>query len=386
MAIDDKNLKRTPLYEAHHAAGARFGAFAGYDMPIQYPEGVMREHLHTRAAAGLFDVSHMGQAFLRAKGVSLGVADANEKAARALETLAPGEFLKLKRGGLRYSVFLNEDGGVLDDFIATRALEEARDGEFFLVVNAACKEQDFALIRQRIGDEVDLEVLEDRALLALQGPKAASIIARLFPEAASQGFMTMRCARWEGADLLLSRCGYTGEDGFEISLPAAVATRFAEALLSDEDVKWIGLGARDSLRLEAGLCLYGHDLDETTSPVEGAIEFAIGKRRRKEGGFPGHERISRELADGPRRRRVGVAPEGRAPVREGAEILSADGAPIGRVTSGGYGPTAERPVAMGYVEAAHAEIGTPLQVLVRGKKLPAAVAETPFVPQRYYRG
>ncbi len=386
MPIEDEALKRTPLYEAHQAAGAKFGPFAGYDMPIQYPDGVMREHLHTRAAAGLFDVSHMGQAFLRARGSRLGTPEAHEAVARALETLAPGEFLKLKRGGLRYSALLNDEGGILDDFIATRAPEEDRDGEFFLVVNAACKDQDFALIRGKIGGATELDVLNDRGLLALQGPEAAAIIDDLFPGAATQGFMTMRRAQWKGVDVLVSRCGYTGEDGFEVSLPADAACAFAETLLARDAVKWIGLGARDSLRLEAGLCLYGHDLDETTSPVEGAIDFAIGKRRRREGGFPGFERIARELADGPRRRRVGIAPEGRAPVREGAEVIDADGRAVGRVTSGCFGPSAERPVAMGYVDAAHAETGTPLQVVVRGKALPASVAETPFVPQRYYRG
>ncbi|MBI1393484.1 MAG: glycine cleavage system aminomethyltransferase GcvT [Alphaproteobacteria bacterium] len=379
-------LKHTPLHGLHVAAGARMGPFAGYDMPIQYPDGVMQEHLHVRAAAGLFDVSHMGQAFLKTTQAPIGAPQAHEAIAAALESLAPGEFKKLKRGGLRYSVLLNDEGGVHDDFMATRPAMEAGDGKLFLVVNAACKEEDYALIADRLAGRAELDILDDRALLAIQGPKAAAVVDALFPGAGEQKFMTMVPTEWEGAYVLLSRCGYTGEDGFEISVPADDAERLAKALLAHDDVKWIGLGARDSLRLEAGLCLYGHDLDGTTSPVEGGIDFTIGKRRREEGGFPGADRILRELSDGPARRRVGILPEGRAPVREGAVILSADGAEIGVVTSGGFGPTLARPVAMGYVKAGFDAIGAALQVVVRGKPLPASVAATPFVPHRYYRG
>ena len=379
-------LKTTPLHALHLSLGAKMTAFAGYDMPVQYADGVMAEHLHTREAAGLFDVSHMGQAFLRTRAAELGDAAAHQAIADAIETLVPGEIRKLKKGGLRYSVLLSDGGGVLDDLIVTRSPHDDRQGELFLVVNAACKEQDFTLIESALGDAARLEILTDRALLALQGPEAARVIDGLFPGAAEQGFMTMRNAVWNGHDVFVSRCGYTGEDGFEISLPADAATAFAETLLQDDAVKPIGLGARDSLRLEAGLCLYGSDLDETTSPVEGGIAFAIGKRRRQEGGFPGADRILAELADGPSRKLVGLKPEGRAPARGGTAVLNAAGDEIGMVTSGGFGPSVGGPIAMGYVAAAHAEIGAEVQLLVRGKSLPARVVETPFVPQRYYRG
>lgn len=377
-------LKRTPLYNLHLARGAKTAPFAGYDMPIQYPDGVLKEHLHTRAAAGLFDVSHMGQAWLRLKDESLTGDAAHKALAAALETLAPAEFQKLKPGGVRYSVFLNEDGGILDDFMTTRPTDN--DGSLFLVVNAACKDDDFALLNEKLGDVARLEIAEDRALIALQGPKAAGIVDRLFPGAAAQKFMTMTVGAYEGDDVYVSRCGYTGEDGFELSVPAARAESLANTLLDDSDVALIGLGARDSLRLEAGLCLYGHDLDETTSPIEGNIGFAIGKRRRTEGGFPGADRIQKELAEGPARLRVGVKPEGRAPAREGVKIVDAAGTEIGVITSGGFGPSAEGPVAMGYVDGAKAEDGAEIGLLVRGKTIPARIVPMPFVPHTYYRG
>ena len=378
-------LKRTPLHGLHVRLGAKMTPFAGYDMPVQYPTGVLKEHLHTRAQAGLFDVSHMGQAWLTARDVDLGAAGAHEAAAAAIESVTPGEILRLKPGGLRYSALLAPDGGVLDDLMITRPAEAEAAGRLFLVVNAACKDADFADLEARIGDRVSIERAEDRALLALQGPAAAATIEALFPGAGAQGFMTMTRRTWGGADVYLSRCGYTGEDGFEVSLPSEAATAFAERLLEFDAVAPIGLGERDSLRLEAGLSLYGNDLDPTTSPVEGALDFIIGKRRRAEGGFPGAARILKELAEGPARRRVGLRPEGRAPAREGVEIHNADGARIGVVTSGGFGPTCEGPIAMGYVGTSYAAPGCRVGLSVRGKLLPAEVVEPPFVPHRYYR-
>jgi aminomethyltransferase len=386
MTDAGKPLKRTPLHSLHLSLGAKMVEFAGYDMPVQYPEGVLKEHLWTRGKAGLFDVSHMGQAFLKTTQRPRGTEEAHAAIAAAIETLVPGEVLKLKRGAMRYSVLLNEEGGVLDDLMITRPAMASGDGMLFLVVNAACKDADFALIKQKLGGRVELEILTDRALIALQGPKAAAVIDSHFPGAGVQPFMSMRPLEWRGTDVLLSRCGYTGEDGFEISVPNADAERFARALLEHPDVAPIGLGARDSLRLEAGLCLYGHDLDPSTSPVEGNIGFIFGKRRKEAGDFPGAERILRELTNGPKRLRVGLRPEGRAPAREGAEIVDASGVKIGVVTSGGFGPTLNAPVAMGYIDAAHAKTGAQVSLIVRGKPLPATVAAMPFVPHTYYRG
>jgi aminomethyltransferase len=382
----DAPLRRTPLHALHLALGAKMVPFAGYEMPVQYADGVLKEHLWTRSKAGLFDVSHMGQAFLRTTKAARGTEQAHASISAAIESLVPGEVLKLKRGAMRYSVFLNDDGGVLDDLMITRPAAAPGDGSLFLVVNAACKDADFALMRSKLAGAAELEVAADRALIALQGPKAAAVIDSHFPGAAAQAFMSMRPLEWQGTNVLLSRCGYTGEDGFEISIPNEDAERFARALLENPDVAPIGLGARNSLRLEAGLCLYGHDLDPSTSPVEGNIAFVLGKRRKEEANFPGVARILRELTNGPKRLRVGLRPEGRAPAREGAEIVDSSGARIGVVTSGGFGPTMNAPVAMGYVEAAHAKTGTPVSLMVRGKPLPAVIAGMPFVPHTYYRG
>ncbi len=379
-------LRTTPLHALHQRLGAKMAPFAGYDMPVQYRLGVLKEHLHTREKAGLFDVSHMGQAFLTTTEVEKGADGAHEKIADAIETLVPGEIRKLKRGGMRYSVLLNDAGGIVDDLMITRAAMAEGDGVLFLVVNAACKENDYRLIEETLEGRARLDPLDDRALLALQGPAAAGVLNAMIPGVADQKFMSMRPLEWDGAFVLVSRCGYTGEDGFEISIEAKNAERFAEALLAHPDVAPIGLGARDSLRLEAGLCLYGHDLTPETTPVEGNIAFAIGKRRRTEGGFPGASIIQRQLGDGPQRLRVGLEPEGRAPAREGTEILSTDGAAIGRVTSGGFGPTCEGPVAMGYVDASHAATGGEVHLVVRGKTLPARVVDMPFTPHRYFRG
>jgi aminomethyltransferase len=338
-------------------------------MPVQYPAGIMAEHLHTRAGAGLFDVSHMGQLRLRGAG-----------AAQALETLIPGEIQALKPGRTRYTLFTNEQGGVLDDLMATNA------GDYlFLVVNAACKAQDTAHLRHRIGDRVQIEELPDRALLALQGPAAAEVLGRLVPAVRSMGFMSWAEHRIEGAPCMVTRSGYTGEDGFEISVPNEAAVKVAKRLLGESEVKPIGLGARDSLRLEAGLCLYGHDIDEKTTVIEADLAWTVGKRRREEGGFPGAAIVQDQLAKGAPRKRVGIAPEGRAPAREHTEIRGESG-PVGEVTSGGFGPTANAPVAMGYVDAAHAAAGSAVSLVVRGTPRPARIVPLPFVPHRYHRG
>ncbi len=379
-------MKRTSLYGLHLSLGAKMVEFAGYEMPVQYQDGVLKEHNHARTKAGLFDVSHMGQAFLTTKRMAPGNDAAHADIADAIETLLPGEIRKLKKGGMRYSVLLNEQGGIMDDLMVTRPPGDEKQGMLFLVVNAAMKDQDFAHIKKSLADRATLEIAGDRSLLALQGPTAARVLDTIVPGCAKQTFMTMAPYVWNGVDLIVSRCGYTGEDGFEVSVPNAHAESLAKAMLAHPDVAPIGLGARDSLRLEAGLCLYGHDIDATTSPVEGNIAFALGKRRKEEGGFPGSARIARELAEGPKRLRVGLKPEGRAPAREGTEIVDMNGAKIGVVTSGGFGPTLNGPLAMGYVDQAHSKTGTGVQLMVRGKALPAVVVDMPFVPHNYYRG
>jgi aminomethyltransferase len=370
--------QKTPLHALHVELGARMGPFAGYDMPIQYPGGVLAEHLHTRKAAGLFDVSHMGQALL--EGADHGAV------AAFLEQLCPADFRGLAPGRQRYTQLLSNEGGIVDDLMAARA--PAADGELRLVVNASRKSVDFAVLRQHLPAGVRLTELPEAALIALQGPLAATTLARLAPGQGleSMPFMSARPTRLAGFETFVSRSGYTGEDGYEISLASSEAESFARLLLSQPDVAPIGLGARDSLRLEAGLSLYGHELDETVDPIEAALTWSIQKRRRAEGGFPGAKRIQDALANGPARLRVGIRPDGRAPGREGAEIVSADGAPIGVVTSGGFGPSVGAPIAMGYVTRAHAAVGTPVSLMVRGKPLSARVVALPFHPHAYYRG
>jgi len=371
-------LAHTPLHALHVARGARMVPFAGYEMPVQYADGIIAEHTHTREAAGLFDVSHMGQAFL--------VGPDHATAARALEALVPADIVDLAPGRQRYTQLTTADGGILDDLIVTRSAEPDEDGVLMLVVNAAGKEADFAHIAAALPANVRLIRADHRALIALQGPKAAAVLERHCTGAAAMPFMSARSASFDGIDCHVSRSGYTGEDGYEISVKANRVRAIAERLLGHAEVKPIGLGARDSLRLEAGLCLYGHDIDTTTSPVEAALAWSIHKRRREEGGFPGAERVLAELRDGPSRQRVGLRPAGRIPAREGAEIKSSDGTPIGKVTSGGFGPSLGGPLAMGYVSRAFAAPGTPVALVVRDKDIPASVTALPFVPHRYYRG
>ncbi len=369
-AATDAPLKTTPLHAAHIAAGARMVPFAGYDMPVQYPEGVLKEHLWCREHAGLFDVSHMGQARLR------GVAPLS-----AFEEVVPGDFIGLKPGRQKYSVLLNRSGGIVDDLMAGRPDEDG----LFVVVNGACKDNDYAVMAEELGGQVKIERLEDRALLALQGPEAVAVMAELCPAVAGMVFMDVRALEGFGCDLIVSRSGYTGEDGYEISMPGGEAERIWNVLSADPRVKPIGLGARDSLRLEAGLPLYGHDLDETVSPVEGDLSFAINKNRREQRDFPGAARIVRELAEGPARVRVALRVLEGAPAREGAEISDAAGAIIGVVTSGGYSPVLKGGIALGFVGPAHAAVGTALKVIVRGKAQACEVVKAPFVPHRYVR-
>ena len=373
-------LHKTPLFDLHVALGARMVPFAGYDMPVQYPAGVLKEHLHTRAKCGLFDVSHMGQVALRAKS------GAYEDAVRALESLVPVDILGLKEGRQRYGFFTDENGGILDDLMFAN-----RGDHLFVVVNAGCKEADIAHMQKHLSDRVEVTYRDDRALLALQGPLSETVLSSLGSDVASMKFMDVRDIELSGIPCIVSRSGYSGEDGFEISVPADQAEALARKLLEHEDCEPIGLGARDSLRLEAGLCLYGNDIDTTTSPIEAGLEWAIQKARRtggaRAGGFPGADRILSELENGTSRRRVGLKPEGKAPVRGHAKLYGdADGkTELGEVTSGGFGPSAEGPVAMGYVPASHAEPGTQLFAEVRGKYLPVTVAAMPFVSPTYKR-
>ncbi|MGB3274440.1 MAG: glycine cleavage system aminomethyltransferase GcvT [Xanthobacteraceae bacterium] len=375
-------LHRTPLHTLHVARGARLVPFAGYEMPVQYPTGVLKEHLHTRTAAGLFDVSHMGQIVLRPKSGRV------EDAARALERLVPQDILGLPAGRQRYAFFTNDAGGILDDLMVTNAGDH-----LFLIVNAACKDADEAHLRTHITDLCEIERLDERALIALQGPQAAAVLARLNPAIATMRFMDVTPHSLGGVACLISRSGYTGEDGFEISLPATDAEALTGALLAQPEVWPIGLGARDSLRLEAGLCLYGHDIDITTTPAEAVLQWAIQKVRRiggeRAGGFPGADVILPQLAQGAavNRRRVGLRPEGRAPVREGAKLFANTEAaePIGIVTSGGFGPSINAPIAMGYLPPAQATDGTAVFAEVRGQRLPLRVAAMPFVPHSYQR-
>ncbi|MCZ8313686.1 glycine cleavage system aminomethyltransferase GcvT [Phreatobacter sp.] len=373
-------LLTTPLHALHGELGAKMVPFAGYDMPVQYPTGVLAEHNWTRASAGLFDVSHMGQCFLIP-------ADGRfETAAAALEALVPADVMALKPGQQRYSQFTNAEGGILDDLMITRLGHPGHEHWLYLVVNAACKDADYAHMRAHLPAGVALKVADDLALIAVQGPEAVAAVATLAPGLAGLKFMTSVDLPLDGIWAHVSRTGYTGEDGVEISLKSADAVALTRKLLADPRVKPIGLGARDSLRLEAGLCLYGHDIDTTTSPIEAGLTWSIQKRRRAEGGFLGAARIQKELAEGAPRLRVGILPDGRAPAREGTVVKSADGQPIGTVTSGGFGPTINGPLAMGYVNRRFAEPGTPVLLEVRGKDLAAKVVTMPFAPHRYVRG
>ncbi|MFA7892469.1 glycine cleavage system aminomethyltransferase GcvT [Pseudomonas putida] len=371
-----ETLLKTPLHALHLELGARMVPFAGYDMPVQYPLGVLREHLHTREQAGLFDVSHMGQILLK-----------GSDAARALETLVPVDIIDLPVGMQRYAMFTNEHGGILDDLMVANL----GDDTLLLVVNAACKAQDLAHLQRHISQRCEVQPLFDqRALLALQGPAAAKVLQRLAHEVADMTFMQVRPVTLLGHLCWVSRSGYTGEDGYEISVPVAGAETLASALLKQPEVQPIGLGARDSLRLEAGLCLYGHDMNADTSPVQANLLWAMSKPRRAEGaragGFPGAQAIFDQQREGVKRKRVGLLPQERTPVREGAEIVDAEGTSVGTICSGGFGPTLSAPVAMGYVDTEHAALDTLLYALVRGKKVALKVSKTPFVVPRYYRG
>jgi aminomethyltransferase len=364
--------EKLPLDSWHRARGARMVPFAGYEMPVQY-DGIIAEHLWTRSHAGVFDVSHMGQLTV-----------AGERAAEALEAVLPVDLATLKPGSVRYSLLLDENGGILDDLMVTNISQEGSP-QYYLVVNGATKWDDIGHLREHLPDDVTLNHLADSALLALQGPQAAAALDSIFPGVADGlRFMQGTGFEWEGVMVGVGRSGYTGEDGFEITLPASHVERVAEELCGHSEVKPVGLGARDSLRLEAGLPLYGHDLTPQTDPAEAGLAFAINKRRREEGGFPGAERILAALAAGPARKRVGLALDGRMAAREGAAIIH-DGHEVGRITSGGFSPSLERPIAMGYVEAALTAPGTPLEIDVRGRRIAATVVPIPFVPHRYFR-
>ncbi len=381
---DDTSLKTTALHALHIELGAKMVPFAGYDMPVQYEMGVKDEHLWTRAKAGLFDVSHMGPCFLFLKE-GLGEAGAHETIAALIERLVPSDIKGLKPGQSRLSVLLNDEGGILDDLIITRMPDESLQGMLYIVVNGAMKAQDWALMESALGDEVMLQRADDRILVALQGPEAEAVITPHFPEAAKLEFMRCAHIQRDGERFMLARCGYTGEDGFEVLLPANdVGLGIVKDLLADERVEPIGLGARDTLRLEAGLCLYGHDMDASREPVEAGLGWVIQKRRREAADFPGADRILAAREAGPAQKRVGIQPLERAPAREGTEI-AIDGEVVGIVTSGGFGPSVEAPIAMGYINAGCAKAGTKIDLMVRGKARAAEVVDLPFVPHNYKR-
>ena len=373
-------LSRLPLHDLHVAHGAKLVPFAGYSMPVQYAAGVLKEHQHTRSAAGLFDISHMGQTVLRPRSGRV------EDAAQALERLVPANVLALPPGRQRYAVFTTETAGIIDDLMVANFGDH-----LFLVINAACKAGDIVHLRTHLSDVCDVDVLEERVLVALQGPLAADALATISPTTVAMKFMDAGCHVVAGVPCLVSRSGYTGEDGYELSIPANRAVELVERLLANSDVMLIGLGARDSLRLEAGLCLYGQDIDVTTTPVEAALEWSIPKSRRpggpRSGGFPGADVVLAQLRDGAPRRRVGLSPEGRAPVRSGASVFRDDlaGQAIGQVTSGGFGPSVNRPIAMGYLAAELALPGTRIFAEVRGQRLAMNVVTLPFVPHSYKR-
>jgi aminomethyltransferase len=380
-----ESLSRTPLYDAHVASGGRMVPFAGYELPVQYRDGVLKEHLWTRDSAGAFDVSHMGPSFLTLNDKS-GDGDADHTAIAAIvETLVCGDIRGLKPGQLRYTLLLNKDGGLIDDLMIGRPAAPDRQGMLYVVVNAATKDGDFALIEQAAAGRATLARADDRALIALQGPKAVEVLEGIVPGVSALTFMTFRRFDYDGDRIVVARSGYTGEDGCEILVKAPQAAAFWAKLLADERVRPIGLGARDSLRLEAGLPLYGHDADETVSPIEASLDFAVSKRRLKAGDFPGAQRIAREKAGDVSRVRVGLRVLEGAPAREGAEIADAFGAVVGKVTSGGFAPSLSAPIAMGFVPPSFAAPGATLKVIVRGKPQAAEVVSMPFVPHRYVR-
>lgn len=378
----DANLKTVVLNDKHIAAGGRMVPFSGYALPVQYPTGIMAEHKWTREHAGLFDVSHMGPSFLTLNERSGDDAKDHAAIAALIEPLICGDIAGLAPGQVRYTLLLNDAGGALDDLMVARSPRFA--GALYIVVNAGTKEGDFARIAAAAGSRAEFRRVDDNALLALQGPEAVAVLETLVPGVANLAFMHYAPFQWGEEQLIISRSGYTGEDGYEILCSPKHAPALWDALLADERVKPIGLGARDSLRLEAGLPLYGHDLDETVSPTEAGLKFAVSKRRREAADFPGAPRILKEFAGDLTRVRVGLLVDG-APAREGAEILDAAGAVIGKVTSGGFGPSVGRAIALGFVPPAHAAPGTMLSVSVRGRAQPAQVTETPFVPHRYFR-
>jgi aminomethyltransferase len=379
-------LKSTVLGAEHPRLGGRMIAFAGYEMPVQYEMGILKEHQWTRAHAGAFDVSHMGPTFVDLQSDITDPDERHAAIAALIEPLVSGDIAGLKRGQLRYTLLLNEEGGILDDLMVARPPGAEFAGRLYIIVNAGGKEADFALLEAALEGHGRMVRADDGALIALQGPQAAEVLETILPETAGMTFMQLLRLPYEGRRLRVGRSGYTGEDGFEILVPAPVAKAFWDRLLADERVKPIGLGARDSLRLEAGLPLYGHDLDPTVSPIEAGLGFAVAKKRLRAGRMRGAERIARELAEGPSRLRVGLKVLEGAPAREGARILSADGTDVGVVTSGGFAPTLGAPIAMGYVPPALAEPGTRLAVDVRGRRQAAEVTPMPFVPHRYHRG
>jgi aminomethyltransferase len=372
-----ETLHRTALYDEHARFGAKMVSFAGYDMPVQYPTGVLTEHNWTRENAGLFDVSHMGQCSI--------IASDFDTACAALEKIVPADLRSLAPGQQRYSQLLNEAGGILDDLMITRSAWKGMEGAFYVVVNAGRKLGDYAHLMSNLPDVVELKIWDGLSLLALQGPKAETVLSALDAKAKTIAFMHSAQLSLGGVEAHVSRSGYTGEDGFEISIRSEDAVKVWQSLLANDAVKPIGLGARDSLRLEAGLCLYGHDIDETTSTNEAGLMWSIAKPRREHGGFIGATRVQNEIITGVKRKRVGIKPDGRAPAREGTVIQNAAGRTIGLITSGGFGPTVNGPVAMGYVETEYASEGTPLLLIVRDKALPASVVKLPFVPNRFKR-
>ncbi|WP_144291593.1 glycine cleavage system aminomethyltransferase GcvT [Rhodoligotrophos appendicifer] len=372
---DTQAAIRTPLFDLHERLNGRMVSFAGYMLPVQYTAGILAEHLWTRESASLFDVSHMGQIWLTAPS----------RVAEALETLVPGDIKGLSTGQIRYTQLTNEQGGIIDDLLVTLMPTFESGERLFLVLNASRKQDDLVHIQERLAGRAHIERLDDRALLALQGPAAFHVLRRVLPIVETLRFMTSATAVLGDKEVFVSRSGYTGEDGFEISLPSCLATSFAEALLADPAVKPAGLGARDSLRMEAGLCLYGQDLDETTSPIEAGLSWSVSRRRREQGGFLGYGRIAEELRVGPKRRLVGLRLEGRTPARRGELITSADGNFVGKVTSGGFGPSANCPIALGYVDANFTAKGSTVNLMVRERSLPAEIVQLPFIRHRYVK-